>query len=179
MAKFEALPTIAIDPMDTMLRTQHLPELVHLTDSALSVMTDFTKIAPHTIRPESTMDEAIYEMKASGVHLLLVINDERHFRGIISSEDVLGEKPIQLLQERRIPRNQILVNMIMVPFSEITAIDMNVIETARVGNIVKTLSEKGQHYALAVSPQSDSAAQIICGIFTTTQISNQLHAEIG
>ena len=179
MAKFESIPTTAILPNGTMLRMQHLPELVHMDDSALSVMTDFTVTPPHIIKPDETMDHAIKEMEVNGVHLLLVINDDGYFQGIISSEDIWGEKPIKMIQERRIHRDQIYVKNIMVPFTNITAFDFAVIQSARVGHIVKTLSEQKQHYALAVCPCPDRPTmQTIRGIFTASQISKQLHADI-
>ncbi len=179
MAKYESLPTTVILPNGTMLHTHQLPELVHMDDPALSVMADFTLAAPHTIDPNETMDHAIKEMEVSGVHLLLVINEEKHFQGIISSEDVWGEKPIKVIQERRIHRDQVLVRTIMVPYTEITALDFATIKSAKVGHIVKTLSEHKQHYALAVSPSSKHPdMQIIRGIFTASQISKQLHMDI-
>lgn len=179
MAKYEALPTIAILPNGTMLRAQQLPELVHLDDPALFVMTDFTVTPPHTILPTDNMDHAINEMEVSGVHLLLVINENGHFQGIISSEDVWGEKPIKLIQERRVPRDQVLVRAIMVPYTEITAFDFATVKTVHVGHIVKTLAEHKQHYALAVSPSTTNPdMQVIRGIFTASQISKQLHADI-
>ncbi|OGT43457.1 MAG: hypothetical protein A3F13_02220 [Gammaproteobacteria bacterium RIFCSPHIGHO2_12_FULL_40_19] len=179
MAKYEALPTIALLPNGTMLRAQQLPELVHMDDPALSVMTDFTVIPPHIILPTENMDHAIHEMEVSGVHLLLVINEEGHFQGIISSEDVWGEKPIKLIQERRVLRDQVLVRAIMVPYTEITAFDYTLVKTVRVGHIVKTLAEHKQHYALAVLPSNTHPnVQMIRGIFTAPQISKQLHADI-
>ena len=178
MAKYEALPTTAIRANDTMLQTNPLPELVHKEDPALFVMIDFTKTPPHIISPDDTMDHAINEMEVSGAHLLLVMNDEGHFQGILSSEDVWGEKPIQLIQERRIHRDQVLVKMIMVSYKNITAINSNIIESACVGHVVKTLTEHKQHYALVITPSTDQSVQVIRGIFTLSQISKQLHTEI-
>ncbi len=68
MAKYETLPTTTILPNGTMLQANRLPELVHMNDSALSVMIDFTLAPPHTIRPNETMDHAIHEMEVSGAH---------------------------------------------------------------------------------------------------------------
>lgn len=178
MAKYEALPTTEILPNGTMLHAQHLPELVHMDDPAIEVMTDFTLSPAHTILPTDTMDHAIDQMKTLSVHLLLVLNEEGYFQGILSSEDVWGEKPIKVLQERRIQRDQILVRTIMVPFDDITAFDFDTIKSAKVGHIVKTLSEHKQHYALAVSPCKDTNVQIIRGVFTASQISKQLHANM-
>jgi CBS-domain-containing membrane protein len=160
-----------------MLHSNHLPELVHLDDSALSVMIDFTLTPPHSITPDATMDHAINEMEINGVNLLLVINAEGHFQGIISSEDLWGEKPIQLMQARRVHRNQVLVKMIMVPYTQITALEFSLVEAACVGHIVKTLATHKKHYALAISKNDDGDVQMIRGIFTATQISKQLHRD--
>lgn len=178
MAKYQTLPITPIQPNGTMLNMQSLPELVHMDDPAFSVMIDFTVMPPHIISPTDTMDHAIHEMEVSGSHLLLVVNNEGHFQGIVSSEDVWGEKPIKLIHERRIHRDQLLVKTVMVPYSEITALDFSIIETACVGHIVKTLLHHKCHYALAVSPSSDSSVQIIRGIFTISQLSKQLHKDI-
>ena len=179
MAKYESLPTTPVLSNGVMLRTQQLPELVHLEDPAISVMTDFTQIPPHTISLDETMDHAIHEMETTGVHLLLVMNGSNQFQGILSSEDVWGEKPIQLIQERRIHRDQVMVKMIMVPYSEIIALNYAIVESASVGHIVKTLSTHKQHYALVISPQNNhTAIQTIRGIFTLSQISKQLHKDI-
>lgn len=178
MAKYEALPTTAILPNKTMLDAHHLPELVHKEDPAMFVMSDFTQKPPHIIRPDDTMDHAINEMEVSGIHLLLVMNEDGYFQGILSSEDVWGEKPIKLIQERRIHRDQVLVKMIMVPYTEITALNIATIKTACVGHIVKTLAAHKQHYALAVASHENGSTQIIRGIFTASQISKQLHVDV-
>lgn len=178
MIKFELLPSLTLQKQNVHLRSQKLPELVHLDDPALAVMTDFSQAAPRTINPEDTMDDALNEMKATGVHLLLVVDKEGCIQGIISSEDILGEKPIQLLQERRISRAQILVKMISAPLEQITAFDIEAIEHARVGNVVNTLKKQHQHYALVVRRIDDSDEHIVRGLFNTSQIGKQLHMDI-
>lgn len=178
MAKYEALPTLPILANNTMLNTNELPELVHLEDPALSVMIDFTKTPPHTISPHQSLTHAIQEMEIDHVKFLLVMNNQGFFAGIISAEDTFGEKPIKLLQERRIHRDQITVQMIMTPLSLITSIDFAIAKSAKVGNIVNTLVSQQQHYALAVSANSEKNVQIIRGIFTSTQISRQLHRDV-
>ena len=178
MPKYEPLPTTLIQQNGTMLPAHHLPELVHLDDPALSVMIDFTEIPPHTIDAEDTMAHAITEMEISGAHLLLVIDNTGHFQGVLSSEDVWGEKPIQLIQERRIDRDQVQVKMIMVPLPEITALSYHVIASTQVGHVVKTLSIHRKHYALVIEPNADKSIQIIRGIFTASQIGKQLHHDL-
>ncbi len=175
MIKYEQIPTIPLE--DAALRSHHLPELVHLNDPAFTVMNDFSTMPPLTIDPNDTMDSALNEMKLKGVHLLLVVDKNKKIHGIISSEDLMGEKPITLIQQRRVERNQIFVKMIMVPLEQIVAFDISDIETARVGNIVETMKQLRTHYAMAVQ-KDDDENKTIRGLFNTSQISKQLHMDI-
>ncbi|WP_244897094.1 hypothetical protein [Candidatus Coxiella mudrowiae] len=46
MARYESLKTIKLSPETTFFRSHKLPELVHLDDPALAVMTDFSQMPP-------------------------------------------------------------------------------------------------------------------------------------
>ncbi len=180
MAKYETLSTFPLSDNNTILRSTQLPEIVHLDDPAFAVMKDFRQQKPHTVTPDTSMDDALNEMKINGVHLLLVEGKNQHILGVIATEDVLGEKPIKIIQERRIPRHQILVKMIMTKISEVGAFTLNSIRYAKVGNIVNTLKETRLHYALVVDDGDgeEDVQHSLCGIFTTSQISRQLHTDI-
>ncbi|WP_235379121.1 hypothetical protein [Candidatus Coxiella mudrowiae] len=43
MARYESLKTIKLSPETTFFRSHKLPELAHLDDPALAVMTDFSQ----------------------------------------------------------------------------------------------------------------------------------------
>ena len=176
MIKYEQLPTTTLTNQGVQLRTASLPELVHLDDPAFSVMSDFNIMKPYTIKPTDSMDDALNEMKVNGQHFLLVVDQNQHVSGIIASEDLLGAKPIKIIQERRIQRSMVLVNMLMVPLSEITAFDVESLQPARVGNVVTTMKQLSTHYALAISHQDGK--QYVRGLFNTSQISKQLHIDI-
>lgn len=177
MIKFERLKTLALHANNTLLRKQSLPELVHLDDPAYSVMIDFTQTAAQSIKATEDMEEAMHEMKYHGTHLLIVTDAEERIIGIITSEDLLGERPITIIQERRIDRTQVRVDMLMTPINDIMAFDIDHIERARVGNVVATLQEHHQHYALVVK-HGDAETQIVRGYFSTSQISKQLHRNV-
>ncbi len=176
MAKYEKLSTTQLSETETVLRSTKIPELVHLDDAAFLVMTDFNQTKPRTTAPKESMDDALNDMKVQGVHLLLVKDEDGLIEGVIASEDILGEKPIQIIQERRIPRAQITVKMIMTPLSHIAALDIKSIQHAKVGNIVETLKALNQHYVLVFERNEDET--LLRGIFTTSQISRQLHQDV-
>lgn len=179
MAKYETLPVTKIDALTAKLPTYtSLPELVHLDDPALAVMVDFNLFPIGTVDEGESIDHALNKMKIDGVHLLLATNNQNCVVGVVSTEDILGEKPITILQERRIDRQQICVSMIMTEASDIIAFDFDVIQNAKVGHIVNTLKSRQQHYALVTSSNIDQNHQIIRGLFNTSQISKQLHMDV-
>lgn len=175
MAKYELLTTIDCSTQPIGLYLNSSAELVHMDDPATMVMTDYYQTRLRTIDVHDSMDDALNEMKATGVHLLLVTDDD-HVVGVVGSEDLLGEKPIQLIQERRIPRAKVLVKMIMEKIDSIVALDINDVEQAKVGNIVNTLQALKQHYALVL--KTDGVRPILRGLFTTSQIGKKLHMDI-
>lgn len=176
MAKYEILPTTTLSQEHTVLHMTKMPELVHLSDPAFLVMTDFSQHKPHIIAPTEPMDDALNDMKVHGAHLLLVKSEEGLIEGAVTSEDILGEKPIQIIQERRINRAQITVKMIMTPLQNIAAVEIKSLQHAKIGNIVLTLKEMNQHYMLVFETNEDET--VLRGMFTTSQISRQLHKDV-
>lgn len=178
MPKFELIETVTLDKQNSYIRSSKLPEMVHLDDSAYAVMEDFSTMHPHAISPTLSMDQALDEMKIHGVHLLLIKNSDHAVIGLISTEDVLGSKPIQLLQERRMHRSKITVEMLMTPIKKIPAFRRKSMQYAKVGNVVETLTKHNQHFAFVIDEEHESDHYCLCGIFSTWQISRQLHQGI-
>lgn len=177
MIKFEPIQLVKLVTDKAILPSYKLPEIVHLDDPASSVMHDFTIIPPQTIITTKNIDDALNDMKTKGIHTLLVTNEHSsQLKGIIASEDILGEKPIKIMQNNRIDRNKIKVDMVMASIKNIIAFDLQSVEEARVGNIVTTLKAHSQHYALVI--ENENNQHIIRGLFNTSQISRQLHHEI-
>ena len=178
MAKYESLPTTHVSPEETILPSHDLPELVRLDDDASTVMIDYTHTPAHIIAPDKSMDDALNEMKATGAHLLLAQDNDGHLHGIISSEAILGEKPIKIIQEKRIARENITVAMLMTPVETIIALDTDTLKDAKVGHIVKTIKDNKRHYALVLDKQAKTERILIRGLFTLSQIGKQLHTDL-
>jgi CBS domain-containing protein len=147
-----------------------LSPLVHASDPAIRVMTDFLQETPLTIEPGMTIDAALDKMKAAGVRLLLVPDREDNIVGVITACDIQGERPVQLSQDLRIPHTSIHVDMLMTPLDQVTAMDMITVRNARVGHIVNTLRKHECKYTLVVETDRDSGDQIIRGLFSIAHI---------
>lgn len=171
---YPSLSYVSLQPGTSFLHPPDLPELVHLESPATEVMTDFRFVHPVTVRPEIPIDQALEKMKSAGVRLLLVTDDERDIIGIVTSKILLGEAPIKIVREKRIPRTAVTVAMVMVPQSEVPLLDMRSVRNAQVGHIVKTLQQLDRKHILVAEIDPTSKQQRICGLFSTSQIGRQL-----
>jgi CBS domain-containing protein len=147
---------------------------VTLNSPALDVMTDFRQSRAITIHPEATIDDANQKMIEHGVRLLLVVNDFGVVLGVVSTSDILGERPVQLMQERGITRKEIAVSELMSRQDKLDAIMLESLLGAKVGHVVTTLKRAGRQHALIVELDAKDKRQIVRGLFSASQIARQL-----
>ncbi len=156
---------------------QAVAQHVALEDPALQVMTDFRSTTAVIILPGDTVNEAHRRMIQRGVRLLLVVDQDRKVLGLITATDVLGEKPMKVVTQRGIPRNELLVRDIMTPQTELEALRLEDVRAAKVGHVVATLRNAGRQHTLVVE-QDGSGREIVRGLFSATQIARQLGVSI-
>ena len=171
---YPALPLSTLLPATGFAEpAQALPERVSLDDAALSVMTDLERISAVLIRPDDGIDEANRRMIQRGVRLLLVVDHARAVAGLITANDILGEKPLQVISQRGGRRQDIVVRDIMTPQHQLEVLDMRDVRGARVGHIVATLKETVRQHAVVVDLDA-GGRQRLRGLFSLTQIARQL-----
>lgn len=153
------------------------PKHVTLESPALAVMTDLRHTYAAVIEPQVTMELANAYMMQRGVRSLLVLNQDRSLGGIITATDILGEKPMRFVQERRVRHNEILVADIMTPLARLEAIPLEEVQHAKVGHVIASLRESGRQHTLVM--ENDTGGRpMVCGIFSLTQIERQLGTAI-
>ncbi len=175
---FAALSYIPLQANTTFQRPPAPPELIHLDSSALSVMTDFRYVHPVTVNPDMSIDDALQRMKTAGVRLLLVTNDAEEIIGLVTAKDIMGEKPIQIVQETRVQRSDIRVHMVMTSQSDITVLNMVSVRNAQVGHIIETLRQLERQHILVVEVNDATKTQRVIGLFSTSQISKHLARDV-
>ena len=153
-------------------------ERVRVDSPALAVMTDLRQIPAATIDREAPVDAANRFMIRRGVRLLLVSDDARQVLGLITSNDILGEKPVQFALERGIKRQEIRVRDIMTPCERLEVLDYADLIHAEVGHIVATLQHAGRQHALVIDMGGDGRTQTVRGIYSASQIARQLGVAI-
>ena len=153
--------------------TQPVPERVTIDSPAVDVMTDLVRVTAVIILAGDSVDEAHRRMIQRGVRLLLVVDQDRRVHGVITANDVLGEKPVQAAVQRGVARSEIQVRDIMTPRSALQVLELKDVNAATVGHIVATLKAAGRQHTLVVDADSRNK-QRVRGIFSATQIARQL-----
>ena len=147
-------------------------------DPALSAMTDFSRTKLITISPEATVDFAMQVMFHSQVRMLVVLDDSDAMLGLITSTDLMGERPIQISQTDRIPHEKVLVRQIMTPRSQVTAYDVRDIERSHIRDVVMAMRDAGRQHLLVIEQDIKSKHYVLRGAFSLTQIGKQLGVDI-
>lgn len=171
---FETIRCITLKPQSTLGHPTTAPEIVKPESPATAVMTSFKVVHPITTRPGVAIDVALMEMKTAGVRLLFVMNEAGQIIGLITAKDIMGERPIQITRQMRVPRADITVAAVMTPQPDICALDALAVRDARVGDIVETLNAQNRQHALVVETDKATQAQRVIGMFSTSQISKLL-----
>lgn len=171
--------SIRLQPGTTYRQPPEPPDWVRPEDPALSVFTDFAKVRPRTVRPDTAIDDALEQMKEQGVRLLLVTDEDEVITGIITARDIQGEKPIRITEQTRVPRTDIRASDIMTPQPEIPVLNMISVEPATVGHILATLQALERQHILVVEVDEETDRQCVRGLFSSSQIRKQMHRTEG
>lgn len=170
---FQSLTFNKISKTSGLCTTTHMKESsVSKTDPAIIVMTDFKRIMPFTIEATASIDDANSKMKLCGVRLLFVADDKDIVTGLITTNDILGEKPIKYMKEHGGLHSDILVLDLMTRNEDIDAVRIEDVARKSVGDIVETLVACNRNHVL-VTEMTQAGLQVR-GLFSRTQVSRQI-----
>jgi CBS-domain-containing membrane protein len=154
------------------------PKICSLDSPALDVMTDLKRQKAISVNSEKSISRAEQLMAQHGVHLLFVLNEVNSLVGLVTSEDVLGEKILKILHKQKLKFKNLVVEDIMTPKKEIEALSLTQLNRARVGDILETLSVYKRAHALVMDSQLSSGEKsFIRGIISLNQIIKQTGLE--
>ncbi|MDP2028510.1 MAG: CBS domain-containing protein [Thiobacillus sp.] len=174
---YTRLPTRNLDKTAGLLRPACvLPERVGLENPALDVMTDFRRLTAFIATPGDTIKQAEERMLRRKVRLLFVMDGEDRVAGLVTSTDIHGEKPMQVVQSHGIRRDEVLVGDIMTPVDLLEAVDFDDIAHARVGHVLETLKSRGRQHALVI--ENTNGQQLVRGLLSLSQLCKQLGVTI-
>lgn len=138
------------------------------------VMTDLAVVRAATITPETALDKAEQTMIQQGVRSLFVMTDYPCVDGLVTASDLMGEKPVRLMTQRKVQRNELCVTDVMTTLSELDALDYNELKDATVGDVINTFKRVGRTHLLVVQSATVKGPARIRGVISITQVERQL-----
>lgn len=183
--EYHALPLCELGTGAGFRRPTQAPAArVTVESPAVHVMTDLLRVSPATIRPNAPLAGANRFMITRGVRLLLVVDEEHEeVLGVITANDILGERPMLVATTRRARRDELTVADVMTPAAEVEVVAFADVEASRVGHVLETLRRAGRQHALAVDEDRLPPAgplerpirrTMVRGVFSVSQIARQL-----
>jgi CBS domain containing-hemolysin-like protein len=171
--QYARLPVHHFDSSVNLMRPSCvLPERVTLENPALDSMTDFTRATAFIATLGDTIRQAEERMKRRKVRLLFVMNDQDQIAGLVTSTDIQGEKPMQLVHARGIRRDEVLVSDIMTPLTQLEAVNFEDLRKAKVGHVLETLKASGRQHALVV--ETVAGQTFVRGLLSLSMLTKQL-----
>lgn len=173
MDHYTALPTHPLSGGARLCEPDPTALQYTLESPAMRVMTDLALVTAVVIEPQASMEAAHAMMLQRGVRMLLALDAGGQLAGLITATDILGEKPMNVVRERRIRHCEIQVADVMTPVSRLDAFDWKAVQSARVGNVVAQLQLARRQHAL-VTQAAGNGQVLVRGIFSLSQIARQL-----
>ena len=151
---------------------------VTLDSPALQVMTDLTQVKAATTHPSTSLVQAEQMMIYQGVRMLFVVTGMPSIEGLITASDLRGERPMRVVHDRNVHYDELCVADVMDSLATLEAIDLDLMRTATVGNLIATLKKFGRNHLLVVQNTTDQRPRRVRGVISRAQIERQLGAAV-
>ena len=173
MREYQPLALISLSQSAACTLAQPAANSVTLDSPAVDVMTDLARVAAVTIEPSASVLAANEYMIARAVRSLFVTAAGGQVLGLVTTTDILGERPVRISHARGVRRNELVVTDVMTPIDSVVAMRMEDVRAAKVGHVVASLKQAGRHHELVAETAPGGGLQIR-GIFSASQIARQL-----
>jgi CBS-domain-containing membrane protein len=109
-----------------------------------------------------------------GVRLLFVVSEMPDVDGLITSTDLEGERPMQVIGQRGVKYEDLRVADVMSPLSSLDAIALEDLAHADVAKVIATLKRLGRRHLLVVQQAGSHHGPQVRGVISQSQIERQL-----
>ena len=167
---------LASHSMSARLPRRTAADMVPLRDDdpALLALTDFTRESPLTVTGERQIDDALQDMISGGVRALIVVRDGV-VRGLITSYDIQGERPIRFIQgpdciHDDCRHQDVLVEDIMTGWDALPKLSLDALRMRRVGDVLATFARHDDWMHLLVVESTPGNGCVVRGIVSRTRL---------
>lgn len=135
---------------------------------ALSLLTDLHQSACVVANQHDDLDKTLHLMKRAGVRMVFVSGAEGELVGMVTAEDIQGERPVVRATGQHVPVSELELAHVMVPVGSWDVVDMAQVRTARLGDIAETLHEHNLRYLLVT--QTKNGQTFLRGLFSARRL---------
>ncbi len=144
------------------------------TDPAMLVMIDFRSRHSVTVSETATIDAALDHMKHAGVRCAFVVDGEKSaVVGMITSYDIMGEKPQQHAHFTGGTHEDVLVKDIMQKISDWRVASIKHIEKSTVGDVLEIFNDIGVTH-LPVMETNENNEPRLRGLLSSAKVKRLL-----
>lgn len=147
---------------------------VSLESSARNIFTDFKQHKPLVIEANTPASDALYMMKKSHVRMQLVVDSNDELIGTISQHELDEQQFLIQLHNKGVERELISVRDLMLPRSELKALDYKLIDVMKISDVIESLQKTGMQHCLVIDTENNE----IRGVISATDIARRLHIPI-
>jgi CBS-domain-containing membrane protein len=138
-------------------------------DPALSLLTDLHHSACVVASHRDGLDQTLHLMMRAGVRMVFVSGVDGQLVGMVTAEDLQGERPVLHASNRQVTHDELTVADVMVPVTQWDTIDMASVRTSR-------LHEHGLRYLLVTQHKQDTT--MLRGLFSARRLEVALNTVI-
>jgi CBS domain-containing protein len=179
MNHHHALPTFRLESGTALAQAEPWTNTPVTIDSpALSVMTDLTQVKAAMTHPATPLAQAEQLMIYQGVRMLFVVTEMPVIQGLITTSDMRGVKPMQVVHERNLRYDELTVADVMTGLDLLDAIAFERLPAATVGDAIETLKRFGRNHLLVVEEVRPKTPGRVRGLISRSQIERQLGTAI-
>jgi CBS domain-containing protein len=149
-------------------------------DSAFCAMTDFRREYPIAVEADSSIDDALSDMKRLGVHALLVTRqeggniDEHQVVGLITYYDIERKRPHRYPQPAVSDEHStIRVDNVMTPWNELSLVKYESLQSQTAHDLYEMFQGTGLTHLLVVEIRGDESANAI-GLISRATLAKRL-----
>jgi CBS-domain-containing membrane protein len=142
---------------------------------ATCAMTDFRSAPMVTTQYDTSIDDALEQMKRSGARFAFVVGAEGELAGSVTSYDIQGEKPMQYMMsvgcsETTCAWRDVQVENIMDPVRTWRVLDYAQVTAMTVAEVAALVAESGLRYVVVVEAAAAAGARQVRGLFSAARL---------
>lgn len=145
-------------------------------DPALSLLTDLHHGPCVVASHRDGLGATLHLMMRAGVRMVFVSGADGELVGMVTAEDLQGERPLQRASAHQLHHHELTLADIMVPVTQWDAVDLAQVRTADLGDIVATLHEHNLRYLLVT--QRKAGATVLRGLFSARRLEMAMSTSI-